>query len=61
MPLNLFGALFNYRPRPDREPLEDFTTAALAYLLTHSEELREGYLDLLVGAGPARRNIRVCP
>lgn len=32
--MSLYGRLFRYRARPDREPLEDFLTEALADLLT---------------------------
>jgi hypothetical protein len=43
---NLFGALFTYCPRVDREPLEDFCTEGLAWCLRNSATLSQEFLRL---------------
>jgi len=46
--MNLFKNLFKYRPRPNRLPLEDYTTEIIAYLLGKDKELLNKYLTLLL-------------
>ena len=49
---NLFSRLFSYTPREGekktREPLEDFCTEALAYLLISSVEFRQCFLERIL-------------
>ena len=52
---NLFNRLFTYRPRPNRHPLEDFITEALAYLLNSSTKLAIAYIDIFYPTGGQRR------
>ena len=41
---NLLVRLASYSPRPDRTALEDFSTECLAWLLRHSNQLRQCFL-----------------
>ncbi|MDY6824945.1 MAG: hypothetical protein SWH68_14290, partial [Thermodesulfobacteriota bacterium] len=45
---NLFQSLFKYRPRPNRSPLEDYTTEITGYLLIKDKKLLEKYLSKLL-------------
>lgn len=45
---NIFASLFNYRPRPNRRPLEDFITEALAHLLNEDHQLAIAYLGIFL-------------
>jgi hypothetical protein len=58
---NLFINLFTYRPRPNRNPLEDFTTECVSYLLQNDTNLLEKYLIMLssIQNGGQRDNLKV--
>jgi hypothetical protein len=51
---NLFRALFTYCPRPNRVPLEDFCTEALAWCLRNSPDFNKRFLRL-TGLAPLIR------
>jgi len=53
---NLFSCLFTYRPRASRNPLEDFCTEILAYLLRNESILLDRYLDLLCWRTECKRS-----
>jgi hypothetical protein len=44
---NLFERLFSYAPRSKRNPLEDYCTEALAWLLIKSPKFSAAFLDLI--------------
>ena len=52
MPDSLFSALRKYAPSPDRDPLEDFITEALAWLLRRHEDLSWTFLEQVAGIVP---------
>jgi len=54
MDSNLFLSLFEYRPRPNRRPLEDFVTECIAYIFQNDIAFLGIYLGFLL-----RRNILV--
>ena len=45
---SIFGRLFKYRPRDNRDPKEDFFTEALAGVLQASPELRSAFVYRLI-------------
>ena len=45
---NLFEALFNFHPREDHTPKENFLTEAFAYLLRTDEGVRDRWLSVLL-------------
>lgn len=46
---SIFGRLFKYRPRPDRDPKEDFFTEALTGVLQTSRALRNAFVKEFIG------------
>jgi len=55
MDTNLFASVFKYRPRHNREPLEDFVTECIGYFRQNDKAFLEKYLELVLN----RKNIQV--
>jgi len=47
MKKNVFDSLFSYRPRPDRNPLEDYFTELLGFLLNFDKGFASNWIDEL--------------
>jgi hypothetical protein len=58
---NIISRLFSYSPRPDRDPLEDYCTEALAWCLRNSETFRRKFLAIegLECIGDSQRTLDV--